>query len=81
MRPQRTYRADRKRRAKVRGISLAELDAQDRRAREMAAQRMYAQAMALTPAQAEHARKVLGTWAASGGRINLLTGEGVVKNG
>jgi hypothetical protein len=74
MRPQRTYRADRKRRARERGITLAELDAQDRRAKELAAQRVHQLAMSMSSEQARH---VLGIWARSGGKINLLNGVGV----
>ncbi len=74
MRQARTYRSDRKRRAKARGISLAELDAQDARARELAAQEVHRKAMAMSP---DEARRALGLWARSGGKINVLTGEGV----
>lgn len=72
MRHRRTYRSDRKRRARARGITLAELDAQDARAREIAAQNFHRMAMALTP---EQARMALGVWSASGGKVNVLTGE------
>lgn len=73
-RPARTYRADRKRRARQRGISLAELDAQDARARELAARRVRQIELSMTP---EQKRRALALWAQSGGKVNPITGEGM----